>query len=175
MSLDIWIRNEATGQELDMNWLRNPFGLCNWAEDTYLYETKQESVSEEQSLWYVINHWSYGYSEQVDKPLFLEVVQKYGEVILNAKKGFFWFPLDKFPDNLSYHVKPHHAMEISNLLGTGDVEYYGKQIGASMEQVAKFVDLGHLNGLEGYKDWYRQLIEFAEVLQHPDSKFYCSN
>lgn len=175
MSLDIWIRNEVTGQDLDMNWLRNPFGLCNWAEDTYLYETKYESVPEEQSLYYVVNGWSYDESGKVDKPLFLEIVQRYGKVILNVNKGFFWFHRDKFPDNLSYHVKPHHTMEISNLLGTSNVQHYSDKIGLRMEDVTKFVDLGHKNGLADYKIWYRQLINFAEALQHPDSVFYCSN
>ena len=175
MSLDIDVANEETGEMMDMNWLRNPFGLCNWAEDTYRYETKLDNVPEEQSLYYVINHWSYDNSDNVDKPLFLEVVQRYAEPILKVTKGYFWFPLERFPDNLSYHVIPKKkGIDVKKGLKESDIVYCNKKIGLPIEHCATFVDLGHAN-LEYYKNWYRDLIRFAEILQHPKSRFYCSN
>ncbi len=40
MSLDISVTSKHTGESMDMNWLRNPFGLCPWAEANYIYVTK---------------------------------------------------------------------------------------------------------------------------------------
>jgi hypothetical protein len=180
MSLDISVSNPATGEEMEMNWLRNPFGLCSWAEDTLLYEAKLEAVPEEQSLWFVINHWSYDKSANVNKPLFLQVVQRYGGVILSVEKGYFWFPLDRFPDNLAYHLEPGKSIDAlrsslrdGNVIN-GDITYYQDKIGLPIEQCAKFVRLGR-SDLARYKDWYRDLIRFAEILQTPEAVFYCSN
>ena len=90
MSLDIYVTNTRTDEKMDMNWLRNPFGLCSWAENNYTYFTEREPP-EDKSLWYVINHWNYDKSVQVDKPLFLEVVKRYGNIIMKLDRGYFWF------------------------------------------------------------------------------------
>jgi hypothetical protein len=180
MSLDISVNNPVTGESMELNWLRNPFGLCAWAEDTLLYETKTEAAPEGQSLYYAINHWNYDKSSGVDKPLFRQVVQRYGEVILNVEKGYFWFPLDRFPDNLSCHIAPgknvndlQSSLRDGNVVN-GDFVRYQDKIGVPIEQCAKFISLGHAD-LEYYKGWYGELIHFAEILQAPDAVFYCSN
>lgn len=45
----------------EMNWLRNPFGLCDWAEANVGDKIKIGK----KDLWYVCNHWNYKKSSKI--------------------------------------------------------------------------------------------------------------
>ncbi len=173
MSLDIDVRNTRTDESMDMNWLRNPYGLEYWARTNYLYVTKEEQP-EEKSLWYVINNWNYDKSEQVDKSLFLEVVKQHGDIILSLERGYFWFTESAFRQ----FVQPH--WDVLSMFAKDIITYQDLQ-GINMEYFGhpdfhlsdKYRP--HAHTLARYQDWYRELIKFAEMLQDPDAVYYCSN
>lgn len=182
MGLDISV-GYPDGPSREMNWLRNPFGLCNWAEANYNYVTKQEPP-EEQRLWYVINHWNYSKSVDVDRKLFLDVVKRYGEVILSLTKGYYWFDVSGYIQFVEPHLSviPRHDPLAGLGIGDGslrivDSVYHDRQIGIPVDYFnhACF-GLRHCNDrLAKNQDWYRELMEFAEMLQDPETVFYCSN
>lgn len=172
MSLDIYVTNMRTGEQRSMNWLRNPYGLCNWAEANYDYRTERKTNEESSdSLWYAINHWCYDTSEQVDKALFLAVVKRYGQVLLHdLPQGYFFFnerALDQF-------VKPHFS-EVPKGIAVSCEKH--KEYGIPMEY---FTHLSTVyrpdeHTLKHYQEWYAELVAFAELLRDPDSRYYCSN
>ena|SRR5579872_3619649 len=180
MSLDISVSNATTEQAVELNWLRNPFGLERWARANYLYVKKEEPKPD---LWGVINQWNYDKAEQVDKPVFLEVVKRYGEVILHLEKGYFWFDITAYLD----FIRPHEALLPWKSFGLGENQriagavYQHLTMGIPMEYLSSPVfglsdEYRHdAHSLARYQAWYQQLIDFAEILQHPDSMFYCSN
>jgi hypothetical protein len=185
MSLDITVTNTRTGASMDMNWLRNPYGLCTWAENNYTYFTEREPP-EEKRLWYVINHWNYDTSEQVDKLLFLNVVKRYGDVIMKIEKGYFWFSESSYVQ----FINPHRGMLPFSLdknhyaVIALSVQYHfdkREHIGIPMNYLSNpcfgLSDRYRPNAhtLAHYQNWYRELITFAEMLQDPDAIFYCSN
>lgn len=185
MSLDISVTDPETGETREMNWLRNPYGLCSWAEDNYNYITKEEPPVE-QRLWYVINHWNYDKSGQVDRLLFLEVVQKYEAVVGHLTHGFFWFDvgayiqfiepyLDYFPRS---HPPASFTIPIRRIQGS---THYNRHIGIPMDHFGNPVfELSsqyrpNAHTLKRYQEWFNELVQFAETLQKPGSVFYCSN
>ena len=186
MSLDIYVTNTRTDEKMDMNWLRNPFGLCSWAENNYTYFTEREPP-EDKSLWYVINHWNYDKSVQVDKPLFLEVVKRYGSIIMRLDRGYFWFNEGGFRQFIQPHldVLPMSSDQAFESYGfEATVRYHFDQkeyIGIPMSYLRHpcfgLSDKSRPDAhtLIRYRLWYQQLIDFAEMLQDPDAVFYCSN
>src|SRR6266516_7660671 len=168
MSLDISVHNPETDQSIEMNWLRNPYGLCNWAESNYLYVTKQEP---KKTLWYVINHWNYAKSSRVNRKLFLVVVLLYGSEIMPLEKGYFWFDVGSF---MSF-VLPHmEKIPTENFIEQKRIEgnvFHDRQIGIPMEYFGdpcfhlsdKYRPYAHT--LAHYQEWYQQLIDFARLLQ----------
>jgi len=178
MSLDISVYNPETEQTIEMNWLRNPYGLCSWAESNYLYAKKREP---KKTLWYVINHWNYAKSPKVNRKLFLAVVMLYGSEIMALEKGYFWFDVGSF---MSF-VLPHlDMMPTENFMGQIRIEdnvFHDRQIGIPMDYFAnpcfglsdKYRPTAHM--LVRYQEWYQQLIDFAKMLQEPGTQFYCSN
>lgn len=169
MSLDISLTNKTTDEVVaDMNWLRNPFGLCNWAEDNVNVKTKR-------SLWYVINHWNYGKSHRVNRPLFKQVVDEYWQAIEPLEKGYFFFNIASY---MSF-VQPHlDVLPVTNQFHQPRIEggiFKGHKYGIPIELFDKpCFNLGY-SSLESYKEWFRQLVEFAELLQDKSNRFYCSN
>ena len=183
MSLDISLLKKPEGeikegQQLEeiasMNWLRNPFGLCNWAEDNF----KAVGAKTDTELWYVINHWNYKDSPNVDKKLFKSVVDSYWKVLQKIDKGYFFFDVycyiqfiephrDKFPDEFIA------AMDSKKIAGLN--HKLESKIGIPMEHfIPEIIDLGGMD-LEKYKNWFFELVKFAEKLQDEDVIFYCSN
>jgi hypothetical protein len=71
-----------------LNWLRNPFGLEQWAEDNTMI-----GMFRPITLYDVINTWSYSDSKYVDRPLFLETVLYYWQHIKQLERGYFHFTL----------------------------------------------------------------------------------
>lgn len=174
MSLDIAIGNAATGDTRDLNWLRNPFGLCQWAEDNYEYRTKQRPPEQEQ-LYYVCNHWAYDRSGEVDRPLFKRVVESYWEVLSGLERGYYFFGAG----SLIQFVVPHwRHLPVTVEFYSPRVEvmaYMDDRVGIPVEHFTH-PDF-HLSNpsLGSCKAWYEQLLEFAELLQDPAYEFYCSN
>lgn len=179
MSLDIYVNNPKTGASMDMNWLRNPYGLCSWAESNYDYQTESQTP-EQKSLWWVINHWNYDKSEQVDRKLFLNVVNRYGNVLINdLKQGHFFFT----EQELKQFIFPH----LTVLSWTKDtlpgvvIKHPVVQLGIPMEFFehpcfglsSKYRPNAHT--LDRYQAWFQELMNFAEILRNPDAEFYCSN
>lgn len=174
MSLSISIRNPLTGDERSMNWLRNPFGLCQWAEDNYEYRTKQRPPEHEQ-LSHVCNAWSYSKCEQIHRPLFKRVVENYWEVLAGLECGYYFFNATM----LIVHVVPNwHFLPLvsswSSIRPEGMVTF-GDRVGIPVEHFAH--SSFHLPNasLARCKAWYEELLEFAELLQDRDYEFYCSN
>jgi hypothetical protein len=186
MGLDITVTNTHTGASMDMNWLRNPYGLCTWAENNYTYFTEREPP-EEKSLWYVINHWNYDTSEQVDKQLFLDVVGKYGNVITKLDYAYFWFDEAGFKQFITPCLKTwfyadQETFDLSGVEGTRRYHFHQREyIGMPMQYFSSpCFGLSdryrlHAHTLAHYQNWYRELITFAEMLQDPDAVFDCSN
>lgn len=173
MSLDISLENKKTGELIiEMNWLRNPFGLCQWAEDnTNTHDWKK-------GLWYVINHWNYGKSNRVNRELFKKVVDKHQEIIENLQRGYFFFSLSSYVQ----FVQPHYDLFPKEKLFTGD--YYikdskyddKKRLMIPMEYFDKpEFNLSSDVSLKRYKKWFGALVEFASLLQNKNNKFHCSN
>jgi len=181
MGLDISVYNPETGESLEMNWLRNPYGLCNWAEANYNYRTESRPDDEsEQRLWYVINHWNYDKAEYIDRLLFLEVVKRYGRVLMELSQGYFFFT----ESALKQFVLPH--LYINQLLPIYEspavrIDHPVKEYGIPMEHFGhpcfelSSIYRPNAHMLQHYQAWYLRLVEFAEMLLIPGTLFYCSN
>src|SRR5437870_1054031 len=102
MGLDMTVTHTRTGESREMSWLRNPYGLERWTSNNYTYAMEREPP-EEQSLWFVLNTWNYDKAEQINKPLFLEVVKRYSKVIMQLEQAYFWFDEAGFKQ----FIKPH--------------------------------------------------------------------
>lgn len=180
MGLDIYLNDRKTGEEVMwLNWLRNPFGLCNWAQDT-VHEFILPPPRER--LWYVINHWSYAKSKNVNRGKFLEVVNWYFSKIRLLDSGYFFFDLpsyiqfiqgkiDKLPQE---NVFPGVERIVGSKYSLND------RLMIPMDYLERVCDLRResemsVTLLQHYKGWFARLVEFAESLQNPKYSFYCSN
>jgi len=178
MSLDIALYDKADGEEIiAMNWLRNPFGLCQWAEDN--------AGDGEQSLWYVCNAWAYDKGKDVDRVGFKRVVDAYWERIQKLERGYYWFDLPAYRDIVERNCGWIPYELGGSRLGASPAEShyvderYNKKrdkLGIPMEYfTAGVFHLAGQNTLEHYKDWFAELVKFAELLQDTALEFYCSN
>lgn len=170
MSLDISLsKNEE--EVISMNWLRNPFGLERWASDNTNLNFKKD-------LWYVCNHWNYDKSSRVNRQMFQEVVLQYWEVVKELKDGYFYFDLPAYQQFVEPNKK-YMELNFNNLGIKGERYNTDKQddrrLAIPMWQF-KHPEF-HLQNcsLEYYKNWFNELVEFAELLQDKSYAFYCSN
>ena len=180
MSLDISLYDKKTGEEvLEMNWLRNPFGLCDWAEDSV-----KEIVDSSKSLWYVCNHWNYNKSKFVKRALFQEVVEKYWEEIKKIEEGYFYFNAHAYDQFIGpkYDFFPKEDSIIGETRIKGVNRMGESKVGIPMQHFNHdgIIDLGiGLRGtqdvLEHYKKWFKDLVMFADMLQDTKYRFDCSN
>jgi len=175
MSLDIALLDKDEEEVLSMNWLRNPFGLASWVKDNA--EFLGFKPEEEKSLYYVVNHWNYDKGKDIDRALFLDVVDSYWEVIEPMEKGFFFFNLPSYHQfiekNVKYMPKPkdYRSTEPDGL-------NYTKNCHVLMIPMENFYhSVFHLSdpSLDYYKNWYKKLIHFSDRLQDEQYTFYCSN
>ncbi|MCJ7634853.1 hypothetical protein MUP77_21000, partial [Candidatus Bathyarchaeota archaeon] len=155
-----------------MNWLRNPFGLCNWAEEntkTLLHKVK--------SLWYVCNHWNYGKASRVNRRLFLEVVLAYSERISSLAEGYFYFDLPEYRQFIegkaNFMETTPLFSELTHIEGSKYDEQRRLMIPMWQFEHPSF-NLGKCS-LAGYQNWFNELVEFARLLQDKAYRFYCSN
>lgn len=167
MSLDISLvkHNETV---VRMNWLRNPFGLCEWAEKNAAYV---EFKIGKKDLWYVCNNWNYENSNKVNRTLFKKVVDKYWPIIKGLKRGYFFFGLPSYLQFIQPHLKEFSGEGIDGIR-------YDEHKNLVIPQEYFNKECFHLrdSSLERYKKWFLELVEFAELLQRDKQcEFYCSN
>ena len=183
MSLDIALyTDDPELPEVEMNWLRNPFGLRDWAEDNYRIATG--AGEREIDLYHVINHWNYDRAEQVDRPLFKRVVDEYGAVLSGLDRGYFVFDLSGYIQFVEPHlslINREYIIPSAPEIGTriAGSKYVGKgacsRLAIPQEHFApRAFNLGRCT-LDRYKEWFGELVRFAELLQDERYRFYCSN
>jgi hypothetical protein len=155
MSLDITLTDRKTGEEIaSMNWLRNPYGLCNWAEANYRYATKQPDPKKD--LHYVINHWNYEKSSRVNRALFKQIVDEYWRVIKGLEKGYFFFDvwgyIQFIQPNLDLIPQEESLFGTQRIVGAERLDH---EIGIPMEYFAdRAFHLGK-SGLDEWKAWFQ--------------------
>ena len=174
MSLDIYLTDKKTGDEVaDMNWFRNPFGLCQWAEDNYEYVNGHEG---KKSLWYVCNHWSYAKSGRVNRKLFKDVVHEYWDTISFIKQGYFFFNLPsyrQFIEGKLNYLPGNDGIFNRSILGQKyDIK---SRLLIPMEHFGDRLFGISKHTLDDYREWFKELLWFAELLQDKNNRFYCSN
>ena len=173
MSPQMYLTNKETRKDVaEINWLRNPFGLCNWAEDN--------AGDGHSTLHFVCNHWAYGESIHVDRLRFLSVVSAYNAAVQALTEGFFFFNLSDYRQFIEGKVE--YLETDGSLLAGLPIEIvdskYDEQnrLAIPMRQFShRAFDLGGEYRLEDYKAWFIRLVGFAELLQNPDNVFYCRN
>jgi hypothetical protein len=171
MSLDITLTNRKTGTEvISMNWLRNPFGLCNWAEANVKPNTRVD-------LWYVCNNWDYDKSDRVDRRLFKCVVGEYWGEIQKLDRGYYAFDLPSYIQFVQPNVDfmPKETLFQVDRIKDAIYDKQGRLL-IPMEHFNNFSAF-HLTdpSLAYMRQWFAELVRFAELLQDKDNEFYCSN
>ena len=177
MSLDISLCDTDGDDIKSMNWLRNPFGLEQWAQGNFEYITKECVIILPFTLWDVCNQWNYEKSSEVDRPLFKFVVDVYAGVLKQLETGYFWF--DIYGAN-QYIIPKAHSLPFETMYGVSSIKgrvYHKDSMGIPQKYCKNLFDFGSRNAhtLEWYNDWFNQLVEFAELLQNTEYDFYCSN
>ena len=177
MGLNIALIDSKGDTIVKMNWLRNPFGLVNWIQDNCARQNKELL-----SLHYVCNEWSYDNAVNVDRKLFLDVVLSYVESLDALQRGYHYFDLRSY----RLFIEPvAHKMKKNDLTIEGS-EYVditpgdpslrdnpslrGDRIRIPVENCSVASGIACL---DYYKKWYKQLVDFAELLQDPTVKFWC--
>lgn len=174
MSLSISLY-ENNSEIASMNWLRNPFGLERWAEANTEYATRECNISFKLpvTLWDVCNKWSYDDSEKIDRTLFKVVVDTYSSVIQQLEHGYFWFDLH----SVMQFIAPKYSsfpkdLDWNRIKGS---KYHNDTLGVPQEYFGDICGGDGNCNLDYYKNWFGELVEFADELQHKEYTFYCSN
>lgn len=175
MSLNITLTNNKQKEELaSINWLRNPFGLCNWAEDNV-----KPTDLKEKDLYYVVNHWNYEKSDQINRALFKKVVYDYWYEIRKLERGYFFFTLQTYIQFVEPNLSALPKVNIHFLNNVNRIKdsYYTDDNRIAVPQEYFNNPIFNLSGstLEHYKNWFKELVDFADLLQNKDNAFYCSN
>lgn len=174
MSLDIGVYRD--GEELvGLNWLRNPFGLCDWAEDN----AHHNGLAQEKfDLYYVCNHWAYDNATAIDRRLFKEVVDRYGATLLKLDSSFYFFTLSEYRQ----FIQPHEQLLPGRIVPGTEVWSFESSFYDEQQRLAIPVDhfshqvfnLGEVS-TRFYQEWFQKLMQMADLLQDPDVQFSCSN
>lgn len=170
MSLSISLYRDNK-EIMAMNWLRNPFGLERWASDNVPLQLKKD-------LWYVCNHWNYEKSNRINRQLFLDVVMQYWAGIKKLKEGYFFFSLPsyrQFVEGKTQYLDTMIGWAFGGKRIKGE-KYVENRLAIPMWQFnEQVVDLGGQYQLDDYKNWFKELVGFAKLLQDKRNRFYCSN
>lgn len=173
MSLDLYLYTD-TEEIASMSWLRNPFGLCQWAEDNF---------GGDGMLAFVCNQWAYDKCEEIDRAMFKRVVDEYWERIKQAPISYFWFNESQY----NQFLKPHESYFIQDVLGgiAGRLQTIDNRKGIPISYFDKpdpppSLDLKRKRNQsstikENYETWFHELVVFADKLQNQEYKFYCEN
>lgn len=162
----------------ELNWLRNPFGLCDFAED---------NVGDgKHSLWHVCNDHAYDDVKNLDRADFLRVVLDYWDRLKNLEVGYFYFDLasylqfsPEYPEAMklpTIHWRLKHTKE-----ECAQVYKWGPEqrtIGFNVHQFALYPSHFSFRGrgpLRHYKDWFKDLVDIARAMQDPEVTVRISN
>lgn len=205
MSLDISLEGKG-GRFHSMNWLRNPFGLCQWAEDNIELPAEVEASLLERAkkhdeqgdypkkaekgslLWFVCNRWCYERGGDIDRRLFLDVVKAYASGVEKLERGYYFFTFgayrqfiepyrEKLPSDLTLFAYGGTKKIEGEIWRRASPEFMESRLGIPMEHL-KDDGSFHLRDhctLDYYKEWIRELADFAERLQDEDVNFHGSN
>lgn len=147
-----------------MNWLRNPFGLCTFAED---------NVGDGSSaLWHVCNDHAYDKVKDLDRAKFLMVVREYWERIRSMEKASFYFT----PGSYDQFAKQYPKIMPPLLHGDLEAAVAPLQILIPVEKFQHAPNFGWRNQsvLQYYKDRFQELVELATTMQDPEIEIYIS-
>lgn len=170
MSYDMsvsWGDEDGDGGHLDINWLRNPFGLCTWAE----WNVGGKENLDEWALYDVCNQWAYDKVKDFDRDEFHRVVMTYADRVRSLEIGYYVF------DVFSYiQFCDGHFFKKTQFGSIMDAKAFGRSnIGIPMEFFESGFNLGRA-GLEGAKEWFEEFVAIAEaVIKHRDSEIHISN
>lgn len=177
MSLDIALYDSEGNVITEMNWLRNPFGLCQWAEDNAHYLWQAEPATNDQ-LWFVCNTWNYAKSEEVDRAHFKSVVDRYWDTLKGLEVTYYFFNLPayrQFVESKIDHL-PTNQLAFTDTLSIEGSKYdkeHRLMIPVDLFKPSIF-NLGNPS-TEKQKQWMMELVDFADKLQDETCRFYCSN
>lgn len=174
------LNDRETGEEIiSINWLRNPFGLCQWAEDN-------ADPKIDFTLWFVCNEWSYDKSAKINRPMFKAVVDAYGEKVRSLNAGYFWFPVDRWPQTIEQmksgalpSPRNSDGWILEHPLKNPNCVLRDAKIGIPQEWFSCTYRPHPLRwawdaSLDAYRTWFGQLESLAEQLQDEQYEFYCS-
>lgn len=172
MSLNLYLYTE-TEEVASLNWLRNPFGLCQWAEDNF---------GGEGMLYMVCNQWAYDNGANIDRTLFKSVVDNYWHQISESTTSYFWFNETQY----NRFIKPHEKYFPGGILGriigsqvTPDnrvgipLSYFDKELPEPLSLKRRHQQDSTMK--EIYVNWFKELVDFADKLQNTLYTFYCEN
>lgn len=173
MSTDLYLYTESK-EIASIDWLRNPFGLCQWAEDNF---------GEEGLLTMVTNQWAYDKCEEIDRRLFKQVVDDYWARINIHATSYFWFNEAQY----QRFIKPYEVhflgyIAFSGIAGTIQTVDNKKGIPIGYFDKDNLPDSLSLKRRrqgntikEMYLNWFAELVDFANKLQNKEYRFYCEN
>lgn len=182
MGLDIALyrgTDEESEEIISLNWLRNPFGLCNWAEDNFEHvEKKAGNTWSGFSLWDVCNQWSYDKSTEINRKIFKLVVDQYASTLLPLNTSYFFFDLPGYRQFIQRKELrlPGHDNFIGDFYAIDNSFYDDRQRLAIPVDHFKHpsFNLGECSTVR-YQEWFKKLVEFGNLLQDETLRFYCSN
>ncbi len=173
MSYNISVSSRDGGY--DMNWLRNPFGLCQFAEDN--------AGDGDQSLWHVCNDHSYEQSMNVDRGRFLRVVSDYWDRIRGLESAHFFFTFGayvqfapSYPDAMLLQPRGWRSGESRweeggrLAISVAEFQRYDRQRGISNGFAWRGTPV-----LTHYKQRFENLLELANAMQDPDASIHISS
>jgi hypothetical protein len=174
MGLDLSLYDEKEQEICSLNWLRNPFGLCECVEQNVEHEMRMQ-IARETSLYYVCNHWNYNKSKHIDRNLFLTVVKNYDKIFQNIETLYFFFNFKDFLSFCSKHSQHFPRDQFDHIKGIIYHNNNNQVVGIPINHFRH--PCWHLGSVDQcyYYQWMKRLVEFAEALQNQKYKFYCSN
>lgn len=180
----------------EINWLRNPFGLCNFLQDNIElpeevkspllkkaseYATDRYKAEETGLLYFVCNRWCYDESKGVDRQLFLDVVREYADRAQNltSDDARYYFNLGTYRQFVEPNLRclKTEAGYFDTIRIVGEKYDSAGRLGIPVEQFRNdgAFHLGHEEKLPRLKEWAKQLASLAEALQDPETTYYADN
>ncbi|MGC2239151.1 MAG: hypothetical protein WA584_23550 [Pyrinomonadaceae bacterium] len=155
MSLKISVGKNYSADDFEdiaeINWLRNPFGLQAVVEANVLEK-------HDPTLWDVCNRWSYAEAKNIDRLLFKETIDWYAERFYALEQIYIFFGSER---------------SLKQFIPTAQSITFPARF--TVESIAEECHLGRVGSTYGYKNWMRELQKIAEILQNPETEFYCTN
>lgn len=157
-----------------MDWLRNPFGLCTFVED---------NVGDRvQSLWHVCNDHAYKVMGELDRRKFRRIVLAYWDRLRNLDKAYFYFDFHAYVQFTSSYsdamvIAPNRfSTDPQNAFAQGAYTWRSSssdddpdRLGIRVERFQQYryehFSWGDTPVLDFYKDWFKRLVNIAEVMQ----------